>query len=121
MTELTSACSLISSPLTSGTATVTLRANNGSPVSIRTFAGVRFRAPRFNASRVTPGFSSRLLMVTVTGSVGALTAPVVSSAPVKAAGAERLSSTLKRRNSQDPSGKETRSLVAPPAMRKTGS
>src|SRR5947207_12494 len=61
----------MSSPAISGTARVTVRVNNGSPVSMRSDATVKFAAPRSSASRVTPRLSSRDLIVMGSVSAGA--------------------------------------------------
>jgi hypothetical protein len=120
-TALLKVCSCNFSSDNSGVATVTVLVNTGSDVPIRIDAIRRFAAPRSSPSRVIPGFSSRDLIVTATGSVGAGEPAMIKRAPVQGRGSVRLSSTTTRRNCHFPSGNWTRSLAAPLPMLKTGS
>ena len=85
-----------------GKATETWRMNSGSEVSRWTEATLKFAAPRLNASRVSPGFSSRSVIVAEINSPGAVS-PVAAwtSAPVNGTGGERLSSTVMRSHFED--------------------
>ena len=101
-------------------AIATNRANNGSDVSIRRDATMRFVAPRSTASRVTPKLSSRDLIVTGRGLTGASVSATCSCTPVNGTGAVRLSSIVRRRNSQTSAGKETLRFSAPLVILKIG-
>ena len=120
-TALLNVCSCNFSSDNSGAATVTARVKTGSDVSIRIDEIRRFAAPRSSPSRVIPGFSSRDLIVTETGSVGAGEPAMINRAPVQGRSGVRLSSTTTRRYCHLPSGNGTRSLAAPLSMLKTGS
>src|SRR6266566_8917897 len=99
---------------------VTKRANNGSGVPIRKDAIIKFVAPRSTARRVTPRLSSRDLIEIGRGSRGAFVSATSSCTPVNGTGMERLSSIVRRRNSQIPAGKETPRFSAPPLILRIG-
>ena len=101
-------------------AIATKRANNRSGVLIRRDATVRFVAPRSTPSRVTPGLSSRDLIDIGRGSTGAFVSATRSCTPVNGTAAVRLSSIVRRRNSQTPAGTETSRFSAPPVILKIG-
>ncbi len=114
-------CSRMESSEICGTANVTCRVKSGSAVSIWTAARLKFAAPRFNASRVSPGFSLRSAMVTGIHSVGAGSVTATRMrAPVKGIGCERWSSTVSRSHGHVPAGKETWSRFTPFGWRKIG-
>ena len=101
-------CSLMESSDTFGEAIETSRIKSGSEVSSRTEATLKFAAPRLNARRVSPGFSSRSVIVAGINSPGA-GSPVAgwTSAPVNGTGGERPSSTVRRSHFEEAGGSET--------------
>ena len=101
-------CSRMVFSETCGTANVTCRVKSGSAVSIWTAVRFKFAAPRFNANRVSPGFSSAFgnghRQPLGRGRFGHGHADVRAGEGI---GWERWSSTVSRNHGHAPAGKET--------------